>query len=176
VIAFARGARIPRLFPWLVAGVAIANAGVFLVSDTPLSARDLARRDRGLDEKLARLAEPDLAHATIITGFDSLVVEYYLIEKPRLRNASYYPYDPSGSPRVLNVPGISVCPPGYDPRTGPSGCSTVDSIVVVWDDLLRVSGRGWEEITLPHGAKLRVARGTAGARLTMQGLSVELSR
>jgi len=138
----------------LVAAIVLANAAIFLVSDTPLSARDIVRRDLGLDEKLSRLERSDLGHATVITGYDSLVVEHYTTVGGRASGTTRYAYDPSGAPQAL----------------------VATSVIVVWDDLLRVSGEGWEEVTMPHGARLRVARDAAGSRVTMNGLVVDIFR
>jgi hypothetical protein len=46
----------------------------------------------------------------------------------------------------------------------------------VWDDLIRVSGPGWETVRMPHGATLRIARNAAGARVRIDALEVTLSR
>jgi hypothetical protein len=46
----------------------------------------------------------------------------------------------------------------------------------VWDDLLRVSGAGWQEFRMPHGARLRVARDVAGVRVRLDGMEVALDR
>ncbi len=169
-IALARGARMPRTLPWLVAAVALANAGIFLASDTPLSARDVARRDRGVGERLDRLNQPDLAGATVITAYDGLVVEYYFFDDERLStNHVLYSYDPA-RPRSEMVFSNRICN-----RSG-DVCRDRDPVVVVWDDLIRVGGAGWEVVTMPHGAKLRVARNMNDVRIVIDGLSVEIAR
>ncbi len=169
-IALARGARMPRTLPWLVTAVALANAGIFLLSDTPLSARDVARRDRGVAERIERLNQPDLAGATVIAAYDGLVVEYYFSDDERIStNHVLYSYDPA-RPRSEMLFSTRICD-----RTG-DVCRDRDPVVAVWDDLIRVSGAGWEVITMPHGAKLRVARNMNGVKVTIDGLSVELAR
>jgi len=170
-IALARSARMPRLLPWIVTAVALANASVFLVSDTPLSARDVVRHDRGVGERIERLNQADLAGATIISAYDGLVVLYYFSEVQRLAtNHVIFTYDPALPPRNL-VFASRICDPPGDV------CRERDPVVVVWDDLIRVSGEGWQELRMPHGAKLRVARNIAnGTRIVIDGLSVEIVR
>jgi hypothetical protein len=169
-VALARGSRMPRSLPWLVASVAVANAAVFLVSDTPLSARDVVRRDRGVGERIQRLNEPDLAGATILAAYDGLVVEYYLSEDKRLNPTHVLlSYDPA-LPRREIVFSTRICSSAGD------ACRERDPVVVVWDDLVRVSGSGWEELTMPHGAKLRVARSMSNVKIVIEGLSVEIVR
>jgi dolichyl-phosphate-mannose-protein mannosyltransferase len=170
VVALARGARMPRLLPGLVATVALANAAVFLVSDTPLSARDVVRRDLGIGERIQRLNQPDLAGATIFAAYDGLVVEYYLTDAGRLAASHVLAsYDPA-LPRRETVFTTRVCN-----STG-EVCRLRDPVIAVWDDLIRVSGAGWEEMTMPHGAKLRVARNMDGVRVVIDGLSLEIVR
>lgn len=169
-IALARGSRMPRTLPWLVTAAALANAAVFLVSDTPVSARDIVRRDRGVAERIQRLNAPDLAGATVIAAYDGLVVEYYLSDDERLgTNHVLFSYDPA-RPRTEMVFSTRICDRAGDV------CRERDDIVAVWDDLIRVSGGGWDELTMPHGAKLRVARNMNGVRIVIDGLSVELAR
>src|SRR5512143_1441025 len=55
-IALARGARMPRALPLVVGAVVLANASIFLLSSTPLSATDVIRKDRGITEKADYLA------------------------------------------------------------------------------------------------------------------------
>ena len=45
-------------------------------------------------------------------------------------------------------------------------------VLAIWDDLVRVRGNGWETITLPHGARLRLARDMAGVRVHVDGLEL----
>jgi hypothetical protein len=169
-VALARGARMPRLLPWLVASVALANAAVFLVSDTPLSARDVVRRDRGVGERIQRLNQPDLARATVFAAYDGLVVEYYLSDVGLLgADHVLVSYDPA-LPRRETVFTTRIC------NTTGDVCRDRDPVIAVWDDLIRVGGDGWEVITLPHGAKLRVARDVNNAKVIVDGLSVEVVR
>jgi len=148
----------------------VANAAVFLVSDTPLSARDVARHDLGVGERIQRLNQPDLAGATILGAYDALVVEYYLADDERLStNHILVGYDPA-LPRREMVFSTRVCNPAGDV------CRDRDPVIAVWDDLIRVSGSGWEVVTMPHGAKLRVARNLDNVKVIIDGLSVELAR
>jgi hypothetical protein len=169
-VAVARSARMPRALPWIVAAVALANAAVFLVSDTPLSARDVVRRDRGVGERIARLNQPDLAASTVIAAYDGLLVEYYFSDVPLL-SASHVlvSYDPA-LPRREMVFSTRLC------NTAGDACRDRDPVIAVWDDLIRVSGPGWEELTMPHGAKLRVARHMNNVKIVIDGLSVEIVR
>jgi len=169
-IALARGSRMPRSLPWIVATVALANAAVFLVSDTPLSARDVARHDRGVGERIERLNRPDLAGATILTAYDALVVEYYLSDDARLTtNHVLVGYDPA-LPRREMVFSTRICNSAGDV------CHDRDPVIAVWDDLIRVSGSGWEVVTMPHGATLRIARNVNNVKVIIDGLSVQLAR
>src|SRR6185503_6449051 len=77
-IGLARGLRMPRTLPWIVAAVVLANSAVFLLSDTPLSATDVVRRDRGTIEKLEFLQQTrELDHSYIVAAYDYLVLEHY---------------------------------------------------------------------------------------------------
>ena len=171
-IALARGARMPGALRWIVAGVALANAAVFLVTDTPLSARDVLRRDRGVAERIERLNQGDLAGATVISAYDAVIVQYYFLEDRRLGAKHVtFGYDPALPRRELALADL-ICN-----RPAPDTCRERDPIVVVWDDLIRVSGDGWQELRMPHGAKLRVARNIAnGTKIVIDGLSVEIVR
>jgi hypothetical protein len=170
-IALARGARMPRLLPWIVASVALANATVFLVSDSPLSARDVVRRDRGVAERIERLNQPDLANAAILAAYDAVLVEYYLRENKRLAPGHMLLKLDLDSRMTELAFGKRPCP------IPPDTCQDVNYTVAVWDDLVRVRGGGWEEIRMPHGAKLRIARNLGNeVRITLDGLSIELVR
>jgi hypothetical protein len=169
-IALARGARMPRLLPWVVATIALANAAVFLISDTPLSARYVVRQDRGVAERIERLNQPDLAGATILAAYEGLVVEYYLRDDPRLSMQHVlFSYDPALPRREIPF-STRLCNATGD------ACRDRDPVVVVWDDMIRVRGDGWEELRMGHGAKLRVARNVDNVRLIVDGLSVEIAR
>jgi hypothetical protein len=169
-VALARGVRMPRSLPWLVATVAVANAAVFLASDTPLSARDVVRHDRGVGERIARLNQPDLAASTVIAAYDGLVVEYYFRDDPLLTtNHLLIAYDPAG-PRREMLFTTRICNSVGDI------CRDRDPVIAVWDDLIRISGSGWEVLTMPHGAKLRVARNLNNVKVIIDGLSVEIVR
>jgi 4-amino-4-deoxy-L-arabinose transferase-like glycosyltransferase len=167
-IAFAKGLRMPRTFKWIVAAVVLSNAAIFLFSDTPLSARDLARRDRGVDEKLAYLDSFSPQTTQIVSAYDAVVVGYYLERVPH----SVPPllgYDPAN-------PGFTMplsC--AAQPPTMPCAEPSVD--VVLWDDLLRAQGSGWQEVRMPNGGRLRIARAPRSASLRVSdGLGVEIVR
>lgn len=170
-IGLARGLRMPRTLPWIVATVVLANSAIFLLSDTPLSATDVLRRDRGTIEKLEFLSgSPELDHAYIVAAYDYLVLEHYTGEVvPPYGSHFVRAYDPVNPPLDFVFPSR--------PCNGPAvaDCSDVP-ILVVWDDLLRVSGTGWQELRMPHGARLRVARDVAGVRVRLDGLEVVLDR
>jgi hypothetical protein len=169
-IALARGARMPRLLPWAVATVALANAAVFLTGDAPLSARFIVRQDRGIGERIERLNQADLAGATILSAYEGLVVEYYLRDDPRLgAQHVLFSYDPALPRREVPF-STRLCNPVGD------ACRDRDPVLVVWDDTIRLSGSGWETITMRHGAKMRVARNVDNVRLVIDGLSVEIVR
>jgi hypothetical protein len=160
----------PQALPWIVTAVALTNAAVFLVSDTPLSARDIVRRDRGVAERIERLDRPDLAGATILAAYDGLIVEYYATDDARLTSDHVIQtFDPA-LPRREMVFTTRICDRAGDV------CRDREAVLAVWDDLIRVSGNGWETLTMPHGAKLRVARNMNNVKVIIDGLSVELVR
>jgi 4-amino-4-deoxy-L-arabinose transferase-like glycosyltransferase len=164
-IALAKGLRRPRTFRWVIAAVALANAAIFLLSDSPISARDLARRDRGIDEKIAYLHDHLAPDTTLVmTAYDAILVDNYLRgEYPVLA------YDPAATPSFTLSLGCGA--------PSPRPCSGSDVDIVLWDDLLRAEGAGWLERTMPHGARLRVARAPRAAALRVsEGLGVELVR
>jgi len=161
-VAFAKGIRRPRLFPWIVGAVALANAAIFLLSDTPISARDIARQDHGIDEKLAYLSTFRPQVTQVVSGFDSVLVQNYLGGRlPALE------YDPANAD--FTIPLSCDHAPPHMPCAG----TTVD--VVLWDDLLRAEGGGWQEVRMAHGGRLRIqnAARTASLRVS-QGLGVEI--
>jgi len=172
-IALARGSRLPQSLPWLVGAVAIANASIFLLSDTPLSATDVIRRDRGTIEKLEYLqTTPDLERATIIAAYDLLVLVDYANERaPGYGMHDVVGYDPANPP-IDFVFGSAECRPGVGPL---QGCAQSPSLAV-WDQLIRVRGDGWQEVRMPHGATLRIAPNAVGMRVHIERLEVTLSR
>ena len=152
-IALARGARMPRALPAVVAAVVLANASIFLLSDTPLSATDVIRKDRGITEKAAYLARPEMRDSTIYAAYDYLLAQRYVLETQP--GHGFYWYDPVATAfKELHTEQRQT--------------------IVIWDDLIRVTGPGWQEVVMPHGAKLRVARVTNGALLRIRGLEIEL--
>ena len=168
-IGLARGLRVPRALPWIVAAVVFANSAIFLLSDTPLSARDVARKDRGTTEKYAYLqSAPDLDRATILAAYDALVAQRY----NTVGVHNLYGYDPVGPPTEAT---FSTAECGPDKGPGPLACSHAP-ILVVWDELIRVHGGGWQSATMPHGAQLRIARDMNGVRVHIDGLDVTLER
>ncbi len=176
-IGLARDLRVPRALPWLVGAVVLANAAVFLLSDTPLSAHDVVRRDRGTIERLEYLkTAPDLATSTIIAAYDALVVIHYTGDLgPGGRPPSYahnvVGYDPTNPP-IDFVFATRACGPDVGPL---QGCA-YSPVLAVWDDLIRVHGSGWETVTMPHGATLRLVRNAAGSRVHIDGLDVTVAR
>ena len=143
---------------------------MFLVADAPLSARDVVRRDRAVGERIERLNRPDLTGATVFAAYDALVVEYYLRDDPRLDGRHILAaYDPA-LPRSETVFTTRICSSAGD------ACREREPIIAVWDDLIRVSGTGWEVLTMPHGAKLRVARNMNNVKVIVDGLSVDIVR
>ncbi len=167
-VALARGLRVPRALPWIVASVVLANSAIFLLSDSPLSATDVVRTDRGTAEKFAYLQTvPDLDRASIIAAYDYEVAQRY----NRVGTHNLVGYDPANPPFEA-VFSTTVCSPGM---TGMFACSHAP-ILVVWDDLIRVRGDGWEEVQMPHGAKLRIARNMGGVLVRVDGLEVTLVR
>src|SRR5438309_1657171 len=72
-IALAKGVRMPRTFRWIVAAAVLGNAAIFLFSDTPISARDIARHDRGIDEKLAYLATLAPESTEVVAAYDGVL-------------------------------------------------------------------------------------------------------
>jgi hypothetical protein len=160
-IALAKGIRRPRALRWIVAGVALANAAIFLLTDTPISARDIARQDHGIDEKTAFLRSGFAPGTTVVvTAFDAVLVDNYLAHA-----YAVLAYDPAATPsfsRPLACDGTPKC----------DGTS-VD--VVLWDDLLRAEGPGWTETRMPHGGRLRIERAARTAALRVsEGLGVEV--
>ena len=56
-------------------------------------------------------------------------------------------------------------------------CAGTDVDVVLWDDLLRAEGPGWQEVRMPHGGRLRIAHVPRSAALRVsEGLGVEIVR
>jgi hypothetical protein len=168
-IALARGARMPRTLPWLVGAVMLANSSIFLLSDSPLSATDLARKDKGTLEKYAYLqTSSDLDRATILAAYDYEVAARY----NRVGTHYLVGYDPADPPTDA-IFSTTTCVAGI--RGGLFPCSNAP-VLVVWDDLIRVSGNGWEEVRMPHGARLRIARNVGGVLVRIDGLEVSLDR
>jgi hypothetical protein len=163
-IALAKGLRMPRTFKWIVAVAVLGNAAIFLLSDTPISARDIARHDRGIDEKVAYLASFSPSSTLVVTAYDEVLVDHYLHGPAVLR------YDPVATPKFTVPLSCDTAPP-----RGPCAGSDVDA--VLWDDLLRAEGAGWQEVRMPHGARLRIAHVPRSASLLVsEGLGVEIVR
>lgn len=162
-IALAKGLRMPRTFKWIVAVAVLGNAAIFLLTNTPISARDIARLDRGIDEKAAYI-HGHFAPATtsVVTVYDKMLVDQYL--------AGEYPliaYDPVMSPTFER----SLQCLRQDP------CEGAEVDVVLWDDLLRAEGAGWQEVRMPHGGRLRFAHISRSARLRANdGLGISIVR
>jgi hypothetical protein len=162
-IALAKGLRMPRTFKWIVAAVVLGNAAIFLLSDTPVSARDIARLDRGIDEKVTYLSG-HFAPATslVVTVYDKMLVDRYLGG-----DYSVAAYDPADNPSYER--------PLRCLRQQPCEGAEVD--VILWDDLLRAEGGGWQEVRMPHGGRLRFAHAPRSATLRAnEGLGVAIVR
>ena len=163
-IALAKGLRMPRTFKWIVAAAVLGNAAIFLLSDTPISARDIARHDRGIDEKAAAIAPFPPDSTLVVTAYDDVLVNYYLHGPAVLR------YDPAATPAFTQ-------PLACNAASGHRPCSDKDVDVVLWDDLLRAEGPGWQEVRMPHGTRLRIAHVPRSASLRVsEGLGVEIVR
>jgi hypothetical protein len=163
-IALAKGLRMPRTFKWIVAAVVLGNAAIFLLSDTPISARDIARHDRGIDEKVAYLASFAPDSTEVVTAYDDVLVNHYLHGPPVLR------YDPVATPAFSAALSCDAVP-SHKP------CANTDVDVVLWDDLLRAEGPGWREVRMPHGGRLRIAHVARSASLQVsEGLGVAIGR
>ena len=164
-IALAKGIRRPRTFRWIVGATALANAAIFLLSDAPLSARDIARQDRGIDEKVAYVRDAlTTDSALLVTAYDAVLVDHYL-----QRAYPVLAYDPDTTRALTQALGcvqLAVRP-----------CSGPEVQVVLWDDLLRAEGAGWRERVMPHGARLRITRAPRDATLRVrEGVAVEVVR
>src|SRR5256886_3739135 len=163
-IALAKGMRMPRTFKWIVMAVLVGNAPIFLLTDPPILARDIARHDRGIDEKVAYLAPFAPDSTLVVTAYDDVLVSYYLHGPAVLR------YDPVATPAFTE-------PLACDAASSHKPCAGTDVAVVIWDDLLRAEGQGWQEVRMPHGGPLRIAHAPRAAALRMsEGLSVEIVR
>ncbi len=163
-IALAKGLRMPRTFKWIVAVVVLGNAAIFLLSDTPISARDIARHDRGIDEKVGALAPFPPDSTLVVTAYDDVLVNRYLHGPAVLR------YDPIATSDFTLSLACDIAP-------ARKPCAGNDVSVVLWDDLLRAEGPGWEEVRMPHGARLRIAHVPRSAWLRVsEGLGVEILR
>ena len=167
-IALAKGLRMPRTFKWIVAAVVLANAAIFLLSDTPISARDIARQDRGIDDKLRYLAAFSPQTTQIVSAYDAVLAGYYLERLPH-GLPPLLGYDPANPGFTLPL-SCANAPPHMP-------CADPDVDVVLWDDLLRAEGPGWQEVRMPHGGRLRIARAPRSAALRVSdGLGVEIVR
>ncbi len=163
-IALAKGLRMPRTFKWLVAAVVLGNAAIFLLSDTPISARDVARHDRGIDEKVAYLSSFAPETTQVVTAYDDVLINHYL------HGPAVLQYDPIASSEFTT-------PLSCDAAAPRKPCAGADVDVVLWDDLLRAVGPGWQEVRMPHGARLRIAHVARSASLRVsEGLGVEIVR
>lgn len=149
-IGVTRAVRWPRALPQLAGAAVLANAAIFLLSDSPLSAHDLARRDRGIGEKAAWVrANVDPRGAIIVTAYDKVLVEHYIGTDYRI---------------VEHEPG-----PAPEPGPPPL-CAALDEcphVVILWDELF-VDGEEWRVVAMPSGARLRVAEVDEAAALRLR--------
>ena len=133
--------RRPATLAWLAGAATAVNAGVFLLAPAPLTAADLAKRDHGVDERLAALREMDQACTVVVTGYDALIVDRYL------RGAlPVLAYGPAETPTLARPLALAL------PR-----CRAGAAAVVLWDDLLRAGSGDWATSVMPRGALLRYA-------------------
>ena len=171
-IALSRGARMPRTLPLVVGAVVLANASIFLLSDSPLSAADVIRKDRGIMEKYSYMhGDPELDRATILAAYDYEVAARYNNNNNTIGAHYVVGYDPMDPPFEAVFPAT----PCGTAATARFACSNAP-VLVIWDDLVRVSGSGWQEVRMPHGAKLRIARNMTGVLVKVDGLEVTLAR
>ena len=99
-----------------------------------------------------------------MTAYDGVLVDRYL------RNTPVFRYDPAATSDFM-------LPLACDKATQHRPCADTDVDVVLWDDLLRAEGPGWQEVRMPHGARLRIARLPRAASLRVSdGLGVEIVR
>ena len=148
-IAVARTLRRPRLLAAVAGAVVVANAAIFLLTESPLSAADIAERDAATIDKAAALLGSELRDATVITAYDKVIIERY-------------------------APGVAVL--SYTPAAAPVVREITAATIVVWDDAARTRGSGWEERRVDRHARLRVAFGTRNARLLLDGTTIMLMR
>ncbi len=135
------GLRRPPALARLAGAAAAANAGVFLFTPAPFAAADLAKRDHGVDERLAALREMDPACTLVVTGYDALIVDRYL------RGAlPVLAYGPAETPTLSRPLALTL-----------QRCRAGSAAVVLWDDLLRTGTGDWATSVMPHGALLRFA-------------------
>src|SRR5207245_10356313 len=100
----------------------------------------------------------------VVTAYDGVVVDHYVHSAPVSR------YDPAASSDFT-------LPLACGKVTQHRPCADTDVDVVLWDDLLRAEGPGWQEVRMPHGARLRIARVPRSASLRVsEGLGVEIVR
>lgn len=158
VVAAAGGAASRFALPAIVVIVAGGNAALFLGSDMPLSARDLARRDRAIPERLDAIMELDPSCVLLVSAYDRLVVARYVGERYALLG-----FDPAETP-AFTRPVATMLPRCRD-----------SFVVVLWDDLLRAGSGDWAAATMPHGAQLRSAGATRTSVLRVRdGLIVDI--
>ncbi|TME26506.1 MAG: hypothetical protein E6I64_08985 [Chloroflexi bacterium] len=161
-IAVAKGLRRPRVFRWIVVVAVLGNAAIYLVSDTPISARDIVRHDRGIDEKAAYLRARLMPGTTVVvTAYDAVLVDRYVGSE-----YATIAYDPVAFPDYRRSLSCAGAPP----------CDGAAVDVVLWDDLLRAEGNGWTEVRMPHGSRLRIAHAPRSDSLRVsEGLGVEIA-
>lgn len=155
-VAAAERIRVRAALPAIVAATVVVNSAIFLLTDTPMSAADVARRDQGTAEKVAYIrANADPGRSVITSAYDTVIVEHYL--------------------------GAQYTIVGFDPdrRGGAylriacrSSCSQARAII--WDDALRPAGSRWRTVTLASGATLRIADVVHGSGMRTRGLAIQL--
>lgn len=150
--AGAAAVRVPAALPAGVAAVAAANAAIFLFTDTPLSAGHLERRGSGILAKAGYVRDNvPPGEALLVSAYDHALVRHYVGPEYRLLR-----YEPEVA-RPFDRP---VCPPDM---TCPDQVT-----VIAWDDRFRTQGERWRTMTMPKGARLRLAHATRHERLVVR--------
>lgn len=143
-----------------LAAVAIVNALIFLYTDVPASASELARRDDATAEKIAyidRLAAR--REVVVVAGHDRAAAHHYVGRRHRLVG-----YSPDAQDERLSLVSCN------------QGRCRQRLAVVIWDDSTSVLGTEWRAVRLRHGARLRIAEVTHARELSVRTRNViELS-
>jgi hypothetical protein len=102
-----------------------------------------------------------------VAAYDAVLAENYLQRLPG--SLPLLEYDPANPGFTVSLACAKA--PQHMPCTG------TDVDVVLWDDLLRAEGPGWQEVRMTHGARLRIAHVPRSASLQVsEGLRAEIVR